>query len=49
MSVADVDQSIANFVAAGGALHMPAMGVPGEPGHGGWHELHTDDWKAALA
>lgn len=21
---------------------------PGVPGHGGWHELHTRDWKAAL-
>jgi predicted enzyme related to lactoylglutathione lyase len=23
--------------------------APGKPGHGGWHELHTQDWKAALA
>ena len=23
--------------------------APGEPGHGGWHELHTTDWEAALA
>ena len=23
--------------------------APGEPGHGGWHELHTLDWEAALA
>ena len=22
--------------------------APGKPGHGGWHELHTTDWKAAL-
>jgi len=22
--------------------------MPGQPGHGGWHELHTTDWKAAL-
>jgi predicted enzyme related to lactoylglutathione lyase len=22
---------------------------PGRLGHGGWHELHTSDWKAALA
>jgi len=21
----------------------------GKPGHGGWHELHTTDWQAALA
>ena len=23
--------------------------APGKPGHGGWHELHTKDWTAALA
>ncbi len=23
--------------------------APGKPGHGGWHELHTSDWRAALA
>jgi len=23
--------------------------APGRPGHGGWHELHTSDWKSALA
>jgi uncharacterized protein len=23
--------------------------TPGKPGHGGWHELHTTDWEAALA
>lgn len=23
--------------------------APGTPGHGGWHELHTTDWRAALA
>ena len=23
--------------------------LPGQPGHGGWHELHTTDWEAALA
>ena len=23
--------------------------LQGTPGHGGWHELHTTDWKAALA
>lgn len=22
--------------------------VPRKPGHGGWHELHTTDWQAAL-
>lgn len=22
--------------------------APGRPGHGGWHELHTTDWKAAF-
>jgi predicted enzyme related to lactoylglutathione lyase len=22
--------------------------APGRPGHGGWHELHTTDWQAAL-
>lgn len=22
--------------------------MPGKPGHGGWHELHTTDWRAAL-
>ncbi len=22
--------------------------APGKPGHGGWHELHTTDWRAAL-
>ena len=21
--------------------------APGRPGHGGWHELHTTDWRAA--
>jgi uncharacterized protein len=81
VSVANVEQSVARIVAAGGALHMPAMEVPGvgrfamvadpqgaslyvmtpvgagastsfapgQPGHGGWHELHARDWKAALA
>jgi uncharacterized protein len=29
VSVADVDRSVASFVAAGGALHMPAMDVAG--------------------
>jgi len=23
--------------------------APNRPGHGGWHELHTTDWQAALA
>ncbi|MGB8330397.1 MAG: VOC family protein [Polyangiales bacterium] len=23
--------------------------APGKPGHGGWHELHTNDWESALA
>ncbi|MGB8221403.1 MAG: VOC family protein [Polyangiales bacterium] len=23
--------------------------APGTPGHGGWHELHTNDWEAALS
>jgi uncharacterized protein len=23
--------------------------APRQPGHGGWHELHTTDWRAALA
>jgi predicted enzyme related to lactoylglutathione lyase/AcrR family transcriptional regulator len=23
--------------------------APGRPGHGGWHELHTTDWRSALA
>ncbi len=23
--------------------------APGKPGHGGWHELHTTNWQAALA
>jgi uncharacterized protein len=80
VSVADVDQSVARVVAAGGALHMAAVDVPnvgrfamvadpqgagfyvmkptgagstsfapGKPGHGGWHELHTNDWESALA
>ena len=22
--------------------------APGKPGHGGWHELHTNDWESAL-
>jgi predicted enzyme related to lactoylglutathione lyase len=80
VSVADVEESVAKIVAAGGAKHMPAMDVPGvgrfamvtdpqgaslyvmtptgegvsqsfspgTPGHGGWHELHTSDWEAAL-
>jgi predicted enzyme related to lactoylglutathione lyase len=81
LNVADVDQSVAAIVAAGGVSHMPAWDVPGvgriamvsdpqgaafyvmapigegpspsfmpgHPGHGGWHELHTSDWPAALA
>ncbi|MGA9027682.1 MAG: VOC family protein [Steroidobacteraceae bacterium] len=81
VSVADVDASVARFLAAGGALHMPARDLPNvgriamiadpqgallyvmtalgsgpatsfaprKPGHGGWHELHTKDWAAALA
>ena len=80
LNVADVDESVARIVAAGGASHMPAWDIPGigriamvsdpqgaafylmapigegpspsfmpgQPGHGGWHELHTTDWKAAL-
>jgi predicted enzyme related to lactoylglutathione lyase len=31
-----------------GAGPSPAF-APGKPGHGGWHELHTSDWAAALA
>jgi len=31
-----------------GAEPSPSF-APGRPGHGGWHELHTSDWKAALA
>lgn len=28
---------------------MPATAhAPGQPGHGGWHELHTTDWQAAF-
>ena len=23
--------------------------APGKPGHGGWHELHTNGWESALA
>ena len=81
VSVEDVDERVAEIVAAGGALRMPAMDLPGvgrfalvadpqgaslyvmtpngdgparsfapgKPGHGGWHELHTKDWEAALA
>jgi predicted enzyme related to lactoylglutathione lyase len=81
LNVADVDESVAAIVAAGGASHMPAWDIPGvgriamvgdpqgaafyvmtpigegpspsfapdRPGHGGWHELHATDWKAALA
>ena len=80
LNVDDVDASVAKIIAAGGAVRMPAMDVPGigrfatvtdpqgaafyvmapigegpsrafEPGtlgHGGWHELHTTDWEAAL-
>ena len=80
LNVADVDESVARIVAAGGASHMPAWDIPGvgriamvgdpqgaafyvmapigegpspsfmpgQAGHGGWHELHTTDWKAAL-
>ena len=86
VAVADVDASVAGVTAAGGAVHMPRIDVPGvgrmalvadpqgapfyvmdpagmalgrkepsrafapgKPGHGGWHELHTTDWEAALA
>ena len=31
-----------------GAEPSPAF-APGKPGHGGWHELHTTNWEAALA
>lgn len=31
-----------------GAEPSPVF-APGKPGHGGWHELHTTDWEAALA
>ena len=40
---------------AGFYLIQPAMEgtstvfSPGKTGHGGWHELHTTDWQAALA
>jgi len=77
--VPDVDASIGEIEAAGGALSMPATDIPGvgriamvndpqgapfyvmtpkgggqsvsfapgQPGHGGWHELHTSDWRGA--
>jgi predicted enzyme related to lactoylglutathione lyase len=80
VAVADVDATVAAFVAAGGAVHMPAEDLPnvgriamvadpqgaviyvmkpagegvshafapGQPGHGGWHELHTTDGAAAV-
>jgi predicted enzyme related to lactoylglutathione lyase len=80
VSVPDVDESVAEIIAAGGAELMPAMDVPGvgrfalvadpqgaslyvmrpigdgvspafspsTPGHGGWHELHTNDWERAF-
>ena len=80
VTVADVDASVAEIAAAGGAVHTETMDVPGvgrfatvsDPqgasfyvmtptgdgaspayapgkiGHGGWHELHTTDWRAAL-
>jgi predicted enzyme related to lactoylglutathione lyase len=31
-----------------GAPGQSTAFAPGRPGHGGWHELHTTDWKAAL-
>jgi predicted enzyme related to lactoylglutathione lyase len=31
-----------------GAEPSPSF-APGKLGHGGWHELHTSDWKAAQA
>jgi predicted enzyme related to lactoylglutathione lyase len=27
------------------ATTEPAPVAPGTPGHGGWHELHADDWE----
>lgn len=32
-----------------GAPNQATSFAPRKPGHGGWHELHTKDWKAALA
>lgn len=81
IDVPAVDAAVADIVAAGGAVHMPAMDIadvgrmamvadpqgaafyvmtpcgagecrsyaPGKPGHGGWHELHTQDGEAAFA
>ena len=83
ISVADVDATVAEAMAAGGKTYMPPTDFPGvgriamvtdpqgaafyamkpvdmgdlrsqsfdpyKHGHGGWHELHTSDWEAALA
>ena len=36
------------LIAPIGEGHSTAF-APDKPGHGGWHELHTTDWQAALA
>ncbi|MES1256766.1 MAG: VOC family protein [Acidobacteriota bacterium] len=44
------DPQGASFYVMTAAGQGPATSfAPSTPGHGGWHELHTTDWKAALA
>ena len=42
-------QGAAFYVMAPSGTDSSQSFAPGKPGHGGWHELHTTDWAAALA
>ncbi len=47
--VADPQGAAIYVMAPSSDCHGPSSSfAPGQPGHGGWHELHTTDWQAAL-
>ncbi len=46
--IADPQGAVLYVMTPEGAMPATAF-APGQPGHGGWHELHTTDWSAALA
>jgi predicted enzyme related to lactoylglutathione lyase len=41
-------QGAAFYVMAPIGIGPSTAFAPGRPGHGGWHELHTTDWRSAL-
>ena len=47
--IADPQGAASSVLTPASDCHGPSPSfAPGKPGHGGWHELHTTDWEAAL-